>query len=157
MRLKQHAVMLVHHGSIGKDGSAAFLQAIGLMDVAEKMYPGTDCRHTREQLIGAVMDASVLVEDSVWRGMGNQHIHAVRNHFIELLLASGNTVLHKHGDPIECHAVYLHRTVAQIMAIGVKSVNDGTIQACVVVPRHENLMGIGKGAESPHKVQCLRG
>lgn len=54
-----------------------------------------------------------------------------------------STVLHKHGDPIECHAVYLHRTVAQIMAIGVKSVNDGTIQACVVVPRHENLMGIG--------------
>ncbi len=119
MRLKQHAVMLVHHGSIGKDCSASFLQAIGLMDVAEKMYPGTDCRHTREQLIGAVMDASVLVEDSVWRGMGNQHIHAVRNLFIEILLASGNTVLHKHGDPIECHAVYLHRTVAQIMTIGV--------------------------------------
>ncbi len=68
-----------------------------------------------------------------------------------------STVLHKHGDPIECHAVYLHRTVAQIMAIGVKSVNNGTIQACVVVPRHENLMGIGKCAESPHKVQCLRG
>ena len=47
MRLKQHAVMLVHYGSIGKDGSASFLQAIGLMDVAEKMYPGTDCRQTR--------------------------------------------------------------------------------------------------------------
>ena len=61
--------------------------------------------------------------------MGNQHIHAVRNLFIELLLASGTSVLHKHGVPIECHAVYLHRTVAQIMAIGVKSVNDGPIQA----------------------------
>ena len=47
MRFKQRTVMLIHHGSIGKDGSAAFLQAIGLMDVAEKMYPGTDCRHTR--------------------------------------------------------------------------------------------------------------
>lgn len=157
MRLKQHAVMLVHHGSIGKDDSASFLQAIGLMDVAEKMYPWTDCLHTREKFIGAVMDASVPVEDSVWRGMGNQHIHAVRNHFIKLLLESGTTVLHKHGNPIECHAVYLHRTVAQIMAIGVKSVNDGTIQACVVVPRHENLMGIGKCAEPPHKVQHLRG
>ena len=67
MRFKQRTVMLIHHGSIGKDGFAAFLQAIGLMDVAEKMYPRTDCRHTREQLIGAVMDASVLVEDSVWR------------------------------------------------------------------------------------------
>ena len=129
MRFKQHAVMLIHHGSIGKDGSAAFLQAIGLMDVAEKMYPWTDCLNTREKFIGAVMDASVPVEDSVWRGMGNQHIHAIN----------------------------LHRTVAQIMAIGVKSVNNGTIQACVVVPRHENLMGIGKCAESPHKVQHLRG
>ena len=157
MRFKQHAVMLIHHGSIGKDGSAAFLQAIGLMDVAEKMYPWTDCLHTREKFIGAVMDASVPVEDSVWRGMGNQHIHAVRNLFIELLLESGTSVLHKHGVPIECHAVNLHRTVAQIMAIGVKSVNDGTIQACVVVPRHENLMGIGKCAELPHKVQHLRG
>ncbi len=58
MRFKQHAVMLIHHGSIGKDGSAAFLQAIGLMDVAEKMYPWTDCLHTREKFIGAVMDAS---------------------------------------------------------------------------------------------------
>ncbi len=47
MRFKQHAVMLIHHGSIGKDGSASFLQSIGLMDVAEKMYPGTDCSHTR--------------------------------------------------------------------------------------------------------------
>ena len=47
MRFKQHVVMLIHHGSIGKDGSASFLQAIGLMDVAEKMYPGTDCSHTR--------------------------------------------------------------------------------------------------------------
>ena len=46
MRFKQHVVMLIHHGSIGKDCSAAFLQTIGLMDVAEKMYPGTDCRHT---------------------------------------------------------------------------------------------------------------
>ena len=147
MRLKQHAVMLIHHGSIGKDGSAAFLQAIGLMDVAEKMYPGTDCLHTREKFIGAVMDASVPVEDSVWRGMGNQHIHAVRNLFIKLLLASGTAVLHKHRDPIECHAFYLHRTIAQIMAIGVKSVNDGPIQASVVVPSHKNLMGIGKCAE----------
>lgn len=47
MRFKQRTEMLVHHGSIGKDGSASFLQAIGLMDVAEKMYPGTDCSHTR--------------------------------------------------------------------------------------------------------------
>ncbi len=59
MRFKQHAVMFIHHGSIGKDGSASFLQTIGLMDMAEKMYPGTDCRHTREHFIGAVMDASV--------------------------------------------------------------------------------------------------
>ena len=48
MRLKQHAVMLIHHGSIGKDGSAAFLQAIGLMDVAEKMYRGRTA-FTRER------------------------------------------------------------------------------------------------------------
>ena len=75
------------------------------------------------------MDASVPVEDSVWRVMGNQHIHAV----------------------------YLHRIVAQIMAIGVKSVNDGPIQASVVVSRHENLMSIGECAELPHKVQHLRG
>lgn len=46
MRFKQHVVMLIHHGSIGKDDSIAFLQTIGLMDVAEKRYPGTDCRHT---------------------------------------------------------------------------------------------------------------
>ena len=46
MRFKQHVVMLIHHGSIGKDCSAAFLQTLGLMDVAEKMYPWTDCRHT---------------------------------------------------------------------------------------------------------------
>lgn len=33
MRFTQHVVMLIHYGSIGKDGSAAFLQTIGLMDV----------------------------------------------------------------------------------------------------------------------------
>ena len=49
------------------------------MDVTEKMYPGADCRHTREKFLGAVMDASVQVKDSVWRGMGireMKNIHA---------------------------------------------------------------------------------
>ena len=33
MRFKQHVVMLIHYGSIGKDDSIAFFQTIGLMDV----------------------------------------------------------------------------------------------------------------------------
>lgn len=87
--------------------------------------------------------------------MCNQDVGVGGDSGIVAALAVGDAIAHKHRNAVELNAIYFDTGVAEIMYVGIESVNVGTIQAIVMVTADEYLVAIRQIAEPVHEVYCL--
>lgn len=129
--------------------------AIPGVDMAEKMQMWMDTYNLGQKMLITVVDIIIEVEDSVCRRMSNQDIGIGRYAVYVAFLTVGDTVAHKHRYTIKFHSVNLNAGITEIMHVGVKSADIGSIHAIVVVAAYEYLVGIGQVAQPVHKVDSL--
>lgn len=70
-------------------------------------------------------------------------------------LSAGDAIAHKHRDAVEFDTIYFYAGVAEIMHVGIESVDVGTIETIVVIAADEYLVAIQNVAEPVHKVYRL--
>lgn len=87
--------------------------------------------------------------------MSYQYVGVGGDSGIVAALAVGDAIAHKHRNAVELNAIYFDTGVAEIMYVGIESVDFGTIKAFVVIAANEYLVAIRKVAQPVHEVDCL--
>ena len=95
-----------------------------------------------EYLLISVIDIVIEIKDAVSRTMCNQHISIRWNLGDVFRLAVCYTITHEHWYAIKSHSVNLHSGVAEVMNIGVKTINVGSIKTIIMISADEYFMGI---------------
>jgi hypothetical protein len=72
---------VVHHGAVHQNHVPGRLPTMTAVDVTEDVQPWLDPEQGSEQVLAALMPAQnvVLVQSSVRRLMGNEHVRVVRD------------------------------------------------------------------------------
>ena len=85
--------------------------------VTEKMVSGPDIHHALIQVIVAIIDAILLVQDTQWRLVRQQHISIVGNAAKQFREVTLQIVLDKHGHAVKLDTIDGDGVVAEIMHV----------------------------------------
>ena len=124
----------------------------GMVLVTEKMVSGPDIHHTLIQVIVAIIDAILLVQDTQWRLVRQQHISIVWNAAKQFREATLQIVLDKHGYAVKLDTIDGDGVVAEVMHVVGQTFQLGAIKAKVVVASNKNLVLIRQAAKPFNKV-----
>ena len=120
-------VVGVRYGSVGKCYAVGGEDAVLGVDVTEEMETGMNLHYFGKKLFITVVSVVIEVEDTVGWAVGYQNIGVSGDFGDVTLLAVGDAVAHKHWDSVEFHSVDLYSGVAQVVYIGVKTVDIGAV------------------------------
>lgn len=87
--------------------------------------------------------------------MRNQDVGIIRDSGIVAALSVGDAIAHKHRNTVELIAIYFDAGVAEIVYVGIESVDVGTVKAVVMISADEYLVAIWKVAKPVHEVYGL--
>ena len=108
--------------------------------------------HLYKQLIGAIVNVVIKVQNAQRRTMGNQHICISRNIRNMFTLPVCNAISHAHGYAVNLPTVEGNAVRTKIVAIGIKPFDVCILEAVIMIAGDDNFMCIRQVTEPVKKI-----